>query len=311
MTALTVFTPTYDRASTLPRLFESLERQTSRDFLWFVVDDGSSDNTRELIQKWQASAEFEIEYLYQENRGKHNAHNAAVAKADTDLFLIIDSDDELLPHAVETIVSAWSGMSPDEKRRIAGIWTLCRYADGEIIGGSLGREVLDSTLQELRYKHRDYREMTPCFTTAVLREYPFPETPPGMCPFIPEDYVWTRITRTHPIRILNTACRIYHQGDGLSVIGRDEYRLSRCIVYGYFGHVVNDLEWFWYEPMAFLLSAVQLARYGIFSGGFGKLAKALPWKAKLLVFGAVPIAALLLLRDRLSGRIAKQLGAAK
>ena len=311
MSTLTIFTPTYNRAHTLPRLCESLARQTLNDFLWLVVDDGSTDGTRELVSGLQARAPFPIEYVFQVNQGKHNAHNTAVGCAHTELFLIIDSDDELLPNAVEVIVSAWKRMTPHERTAIAGIWTLCRTPEGKVIGGSLPSDAFDMTLQELRFRHKDNREFMPAFETAVLRDHPFPVTPPGDCPFLPEDYVWTRITRTRAIRFLNVPCRIYHEGAGLLTMARDQYRWSRPAAYGYFAPLTNEIEWFWYEPLTFLMSAVQAARFGMFSGDFGKLAGALSWKAKLLVYSAVPVAMVLLWRDRLSGRIARQLGVAR
>ena len=310
MTTLTVFTPTYNRAHTLPRVYESLCRQTSRDFAWLVVDDGSTDGTRALVEQWQATADFEVEYLYQPNSGKHNAHNAAVARATTELFAIVDSDDELLPHAVERLVATWQSAGPEVREKIAGIWSLCADAHGEIIGGPFRQGLVDATLQELRYRERLNKEMLPTFVTAVLRRYPFPATPPGACPFIPESYVWMQITRTHPLRFLNEPCRIYHQGEeSLSTLGRDEYRQSCCVVYGYLGPIASDLDWFWSHPSLFLGHAVQSARYAIFSRRFWKLTRPLDWKAQALLIAAAPIALALIARDKASGRIERQLGA--
>jgi glycosyltransferase involved in cell wall biosynthesis len=306
---LTVFTPTFDRASTLPRVFESLQRQTCDDFSWLIVDDGSTDDTRQLVAAWEAPARFPIDYVYQENRGKHNAHNAAIRRARTPLFLIIDSDDELLPHAVATIVAAWKQMSPAEQGTLAGIWTLCCDSQGELIGGAFPGGTIDSSLQELRYRYHDDREMMPTFVTHVLRKYPFPETPPGACAYIPEEYVWGRITKEHPIRFLDVPCRIYHRGEGLSAMARDQYRYSASVVYGYLSPLANELEWFWSAPLSFALNAVQAARYAVFSRNFSKLSGTVSWKARMLLFGALPVALILLGRDWLTGRIARQFGA--
>ena len=310
MSSLTIFTPTFNRASTLPRLFASLERQTLKDFVWLVVDDGSVDATAGLIDSWRKTASFPVKYIYQTNQGKHNAHNVAVSRAATELFVIVDSDDELLEHAVQTIVSAWQGLSAPEKQRLAGVWTLCCDEQGQVIGGALPREVLDTSLQELRYRYKDNREMLPAFATAVLREHPFPSTAPGACPYIPEDYVWSRITRNRRLRILNVPCRVYHRGAGLLAQARNEYVLSKSAAYGYFAPLTNEFDWFWYEPLTFVEAAIQAARYGIFSGEFHKLTKLLSPGAKMLVLAVTPIGVAVLWRDRLSGRIAKQLRAA-
>ena len=307
MPTLTIFTPTYNRAHTLPRVFESLGRQTSRDFCWLVVDDGSTDGTRELVRQWQSVAPFAVEYLYQPNSGKHNAHNAAVSRATTALFTIVDSDDELLPHAVERLVTAWQEASATDRATLAGIWTLCADTAGGIVDGAFPFDVMDTTLQELRYRHGMNKEMLPTFVTEVLRRHPFPSTPPGACPYIPEGYVWMHITRSRPLRFLNVPCRVYHRSDGLSVMGREEYRLSHCIVFGYLGPVAYDLDWFWSHPRLFLMNAVQAARYAIFSGQFAKLLRPLSWMPRALLIAAAPVALGLLARDHLTGRIAKQL----
>jgi glycosyltransferase involved in cell wall biosynthesis len=308
---LTIFTPTFNRAHTLVRVYESLRAQTSSDFCWLVVDDGSTYETAELVQRWRAEAGFEVEYIYQPNSGKHNAHNAAVARAGTELFAIVDSDDELLPHAVERITSTWKDTSREEKAAIAGIWSLCADPQGNIVDGGFPRDLRNASLQELRYRGRMNKEMLPTFVTAVLRRHPFPTTPPGACPYIPESYVWMQITRERPLRFLNEACsRVYYQRDGLNVIGREEYRLSRCIVFGYLGPIATDIEWFWSHPRLFLMNAVQAARYAIFSGQFWLLLRPLSWKSQALLLAGAPIALLLLARDRLSGRIARQLRAA-
>jgi glycosyltransferase involved in cell wall biosynthesis len=278
--------------------------------MWLVVDDGSSDGTRGLIEDWRSHADFAVEYVYQPNSGKHNAHNAAVALARTELFSIVDSDDELLPRAVETITGAWNGAGVEECSRLAGIWTLCADADGEIVGGPFPHETMDATLQELRYRHRMNKEMLPTFATALLRQHPFPATPPGACPWVPEAYVWMQITRTKRLRFLNVPCRVYHRGDGLSVLGRDEYRLARCIVFGYLGSIAHDLDFFWSYPTLFIMDAIQAARYAIFSGQWRTLLAPLSWKSRLLLRAAAPLAMLLIARDRLSGRIARQLAAA-
>ena len=105
MPRLTIFTPAYNRAHTIMRTYESLIRQKCKDFIWLVVDDGSVDNTAELIKEWQSIENgFEIRYIYKENGGMHTAHNVAYQNIDTELNTCIDSDDRLADDAVEKIL---------------------------------------------------------------------------------------------------------------------------------------------------------------------------------------------------------------
>ena len=105
---LTVFTPAYNRAHTLTRTYESMCAQTCKDFIWLVVDDGSTDNTAGLVKQWQqADNGFEIVYVYKENGGMHTAHNTAYENIHTELNVCIDSDDNMTPDAVATILAKW------------------------------------------------------------------------------------------------------------------------------------------------------------------------------------------------------------
>ena len=104
---LTIFTPTYNRAYILPNLYESLVNQTSKDFEWVIVDDGSTDETESIVKKWIAESRICIKYIKQENQGKHIAINTGTEHADGELFFIVDSDDSLKNHAVSTISEFW------------------------------------------------------------------------------------------------------------------------------------------------------------------------------------------------------------
>lgn len=133
---LTVFTPAYNRAYTIHKCYESLRRQTLKDFVWLVVDDGSTDNTAELIKHWQTVPDngFEIKYVYKENGGMHTAHNTAYENIDTELNTCIDSDDYMTDDAVEKIVNCWRKHGSD---KYAGILALDIFDNGNVIGKEL------------------------------------------------------------------------------------------------------------------------------------------------------------------------------
>lgn len=151
MQTLTVFTPTYNRADLLPRGYQALLRQTSHDFCWLIIDDGSKDNTRELVRSWIEPATIveegdhlkgvskdapwlQIHYCYKENGGLHTGYNKAIELMDTELCVCIDSDDYMPDDAVEIILTAW----PDcKKEGLIGIIGRDYYLDGRVVGGTL------------------------------------------------------------------------------------------------------------------------------------------------------------------------------
>ena len=134
MKTLTIFTPAYNRAELLKRCYQSLKRQTSKDFVWIVIDDGSVDNTRQIVEKWiKTETDFEIQYYYKENGGLHTAYNLAIEKAQTELSVCIDSDDYMPDNAVEIILDFWAKNGSDEYAGITGLDFNAK--DGTNIGG--------------------------------------------------------------------------------------------------------------------------------------------------------------------------------
>jgi glycosyltransferase involved in cell wall biosynthesis len=129
---LTVFTPTYNRASLLPELFASLQAQGDRRFRWLVVDDGSTDGTKALVESFQAAARFQIDYIYKENGGKHTALNAMLDVVETELVMIVDSDDYLLSDGVETVLRDYGNIA--DKSGASAIVYPRAYPGGKIIG---------------------------------------------------------------------------------------------------------------------------------------------------------------------------------
>ncbi|RAR51134.1 glycosyltransferase family 2 protein [Flavobacterium lacus] len=128
---ITVFTPTFNRAFCLGDLYESLLHQTNKDFLWLIIDDGSSDATDELVQRWKDENQIEIHYFYKENGGMHTAHNLAYEHLHTELSVCIDSDDMMTHDAIEKILSFWEQNKSDQ---CGGIYALDEDKKGNIIG---------------------------------------------------------------------------------------------------------------------------------------------------------------------------------
>jgi glycosyltransferase involved in cell wall biosynthesis len=149
---ITVFTPTYQRADTLPRVYESLVAQTSRDFEWLIIDDGSTDETVDLVRRWISDdPPFAIRYVYQENRGKHVADNRAVAEARTELIATLDSDDRYLPQTIASFLEIWRGIPERERSSFSGAVALCALENGTIVGDPFPEDVLDIGRSQIRH----------------------------------------------------------------------------------------------------------------------------------------------------------------
>ncbi|MBP5693367.1 MAG: glycosyltransferase family 2 protein [Bacteroidales bacterium] len=173
MKTLTVFTPAYNRASTIGRTYESLLRQTCKDFEWLVVDDGSSDNTRELVEGWASEGKIPIHYVYQENQGMHGAHNTAYANITTELNVCIDSDDYMPDDAVETIVTFWkNNYREEDKDRIAGIIGLDADTSGKVIGKEFPEGLKETTLRDYYEVLGGLGDKKLVYRTEVVKKYP-------------------------------------------------------------------------------------------------------------------------------------------
>lgn len=196
MAFLTIITPTYNRASILPVLFRSLCAQSCKDFEWLIVDDGSADNTQEVVSAF--SADFPVRYIYKENGGKHTALNAGIKTITTELTIIVDSDDYLLPDAVEKI--AFYHRKHKENYEIGALCFLKCYQNGTCIVGMDREEFVDSYI-EYRIKGNRPGDMAEVFRTNVLKEHHFPEFPGER--FLSEDVVWIEIGKKFRFAFIN------------------------------------------------------------------------------------------------------------
>ena len=197
---ITVFTPTYNRAHLLPRVYESLCKQTFKDFEWVIVDDGSVDDTTSVVDQLSIiNCQLSIRYLYQENGGKHRAINRGVREARGELFLILDSDDTLPPNSLELIDNYYQQIRED--MRFGGVCGYMAHHDGTIIGHGCDVPVLDTNSIDLRYRYHVVGDMLEVFRTSVMREIPFPEINGEK--FVSEALVWNRIACKYQLRVFH------------------------------------------------------------------------------------------------------------
>lgn len=189
---ITVFTPTYNRGYCLERLFKSLVHQTYYDFEWVIVDDGSTDNTKELVEKFRLeNIKFPIIYKKTKNGGKHRAINRGMELVNGEMILFMDSDDWLREDALEWIAKIDEGIPDKEKNRYAGVQGLCVHADGKLVGKTFaGSEYLDCTAID-RGKYDIRGDKAEVYYTEIIRRYPFPEIEGEN--FVTERLVWNKI----------------------------------------------------------------------------------------------------------------------
>lgn len=192
MPKLTVFTPVYNRAYIISHLYQSLCRQSSTDFEWLVVDDGSTDDIDALINGFIAENKINIRYFKQANGGKHRAINKGVAEAHGALFFIVDSDDYLIDNAVEWIISKSTEISDDDS--FAGISGLRIQPNGSKIGGENDFTEIDADAISIRVRFHVTGDLAEIYKTDVLRRFPFPDIPDEK--FCSEGLVWNRIAMT-------------------------------------------------------------------------------------------------------------------
>lgn len=173
MKSITVFTPTFNRAFCLSQVYDSLCRQTSGDFIWMIVDDGSTDNTKELVDSWIAQNRIDIQYIFKNNGGMHTAHNTAYDHINTELNVCIDSDDYMPDDAISNIVELWRIHGSEN---LAGIIGLDAFKDGKIVGTKIPDDIKISTMTDLYQKHGVWGDKKVVLRTDVVKKYPkYPE----------------------------------------------------------------------------------------------------------------------------------------
>lgn len=222
---LTVFTPTYNREKLLTRCYESMKAQTNQNFIWMVVDDGSTDGTSELVKKWISESNgLEIKYLYKENGGLHTAYNKAIENIETELCVCIDSDDFMPNNAVELIIDFWK---ENGSEKYAGIVGLDFDLNGKVIGDLLpnNKEVnlIDLFLGKYKIKNGD---RTNVVRTELYKRFAPMKVFPGEKNFNPH-YMHLQISQDYDFLVLNENLRfVDYQPDGMTNSMLRQYRSS-------------------------------------------------------------------------------------
>jgi glycosyltransferase involved in cell wall biosynthesis len=303
----TVFTPTFNRAHTLHRAFDSLRAQTFRDFEWLVVDDGSTDNTPDLIGEWMKTAGFPIRYFRQPKSGRHIADNLAIREAHGKMCAGVDSDDALVPNTLERIWSLWHEIPEAERSHFSGIVGHCCDQNGTLIGHLFPTNPFDTNYREFVFTHRRFGgQKWDASQSDVSRRYPLPEI--NGTSYVPEGVAGLQAARRYKIRCVNEVFRIYYVNDretGVTLTSRREIaKGAPGRVYYYLWLLNHEIEYFRKAPAPFIKAAAMLPVVASYTGQpLREVWRELKnWHAKLLVAAVMPLSLLLRVFFRLIGQ---------
>lgn len=246
---LSIITPTYNRANELKRVYKSLLQQSNYNFEWIIVDDGSSDDTKNVVQKFLTKKLLKIKYFYKKNGGKPSAYNLGVEKAKGQILICLDSDDLLVNEAVEIILQDYEKIKNDDN--IAGLVYNCCDLENKMIGTSLPNDTID-TYFNIYEKYKVKGDKLQVIKTKVAREYPFPII--NNEKFVPEALINNRISLKYKFLYCDSILKeVEYLDDGLSnnyfnlvkrnplsnaLYFKELYDMQRRSLYNVYGYVL-------------------------------------------------------------------------
>jgi len=301
---ISIITPTYNRAATLHRCYESLSRQTFKDFEWIIVDDGSTDKTADIVEAWQLESPMTIHYYKKTNGGKPSAVNQGVKLARAPMCAILDSDDALCDNGLQVCVDQWDMLSPQLKDKY---WCVCALVEDsetkEVVGDLFPADHVTITGGEFLFKYKITGDKFGLMRTGLLKNNPYPEEEGYK--YVPESFIWNRLGRQYLYICTNTVVLTYYQPTGsasANLSGKaNRIRNARGLVMTDAEVLKEDLpNWFHASPLFFFKRAAQLSRYGIHSGSILQQYKGLESPgAKSLLLLSAPLGLLLYIGDKM------------
>jgi glycosyltransferase involved in cell wall biosynthesis len=268
---VSVFTPTFNRAGKLHRVFDSLLAQTCPHswFEWVIVDDGSNDDTDKVVKNFVSRADFPIIYRYQQNQGKHIAHNRALELAQGEFFLKCDSDDAFDSTAINYFIDTWSSLSETTRRGCSGITVRCRNQYGRIVTPKIRGAPIIANNSERVILLGITGDLWGIVRTEVAREFPFPEWFSGS--HYPELIQWNKLGRKYKELFTNEVLyTIFYDANNSitrSELANNSFRLADKGLRECADYLNNDLRLFWRRPLFFIKRALMFNYFQSYIGG--------------------------------------------
>lgn len=296
-----VHTPTYKRVGYLRKLWEALCNQTYKNFEWIVADDGSGDGTLELLKELKKQSPFPVTIIAASKRvGKIVLDNSAIKKARGEIFIWNDSDDVLLPDALELIYNAWNEIPPTEREGFCGITALCEE-NGRIIESPLPFTTpFDTTWIDLKYKYKITGDLFYTCRIDILRSY----LPPEVDFYLAESSFRIPISVKYKTRIINRVAtkKEYKSTHCISFSGKMEYCLGYLYAMSICWSVLSKEKQFGLSTVS-LKDRVNYFRYAIHGDlNITKAFSMLPSKTAVLF---LPLSFILAMKDKVQGKVGK------
>lgn len=302
---ISVFTPTFNREKTLPKVFQSLIKQSYVAFEWIIIDDGSTDNTECLVKSFFDKAPFPIYYYKQSNLGKHVAQNRAVDMAKGELFVPLDSDDTIVPDALGVLWKTWLSIPDEERNEYSGVSCHCMDQYGNRIGSQWPKSPFISNDLEVTFKYHVTGEKWGAVRTDIMRQIKNAEVKGH---FLDESTIWFRIAQRYQKIYIDRCLRIYEIGQDSvqkrtreSELDNAESKLYANLIYinEFYGwYIKYDIKGLVKRSLKIVYYSSLLGKKLLFRNGI--IHQVHPGFCKVIVLATSPYALLESIRRRLS-----------
>lgn len=299
---ISILTPTFNRANTIHRVYESLLSQTYTNFEWIVIDDGSTDNTKEIIESYKKEKPFfDIIYSFKENSGVIDSLGYSIPFISGDFIVRCDSDDTYLPNMIEVLIRAWDDIPKEERDSFRGVSSPVMDENYHFFGKPLTQNFVDMNYLDFQYKLHRREERVWLERTDLWKTYNFEK---GVSPKV----IWyPYVNKEYKARFINIPLRIYYRNNP----GNITHEKSLRIAYARFSAdrvtLSYDISYFFYEPYTFFWRASNAWLYGSLLG-YGPLKisrKISSLRGKIILWVSYPLGMIRRLNEKRKGRIWK------